>query len=317
MGLRCRGGGAGTSGDGVSTASGACPSGETIDRWYNHVGTTTAPADEIAQHVAVVNRQLDGDAEAAAMELVAREGDDGMRAANQLADLDSGARSGVTQALNDGVPAQEVSRALNRYGELSPEQKSQFEQIVGHSDSTVGNSWLRTVGSDDVEATEVGTALRRVDDIQENNHEIEKFLTAKKANKKFDGNPPHESGSIVIDFRINNQDTFYRVYDEQHGAPGQFLTRESELKSLNSPDEVIDRLGLLPEAWERNYDSVARLEFAGNEDVAIRKSTVGKMESERTGEVAEGGGTQYLLKQQVNDGWEPHSSLEDFIDQGG
>ena len=63
----------------MSPTSGVCPSGETIDQWYNHIGSSTAPADEIAQHVGVVNRQLDDDAETVAMELVVREGDDGGR----------------------------------------------------------------------------------------------------------------------------------------------------------------------------------------------------------------------------------------------
>lgn len=71
----------------------ACPSSETIDQWYNHVGSSAAPADEITQHVGVVNRQLDGDAEAAAMEVVAREGDDGMRAVNRFVEAENGVQS--------------------------------------------------------------------------------------------------------------------------------------------------------------------------------------------------------------------------------
>lgn len=138
-------------------------------------------------------------------------------------------------------------------------------------------------------------------------------MTAEDANAEFNGFSPHKEDSVVIDFEIKSQDTFWRVYDSSDDPAGPFLTRPETLQNLNSKGQVIDKLGLLPEEFGADYDSIAKVEVPGDEGITLRQSTVGEITSPDTGESANGGAIQYFAGDDHLNGWTRVGSIEDIV----
>ncbi|SFR97278.1 hypothetical protein SAMN05216559_1824 [Halomicrobium zhouii] len=169
----------------------------------------------------------------------------------------------------------------------------------------------------DIEKDDVRTALKRVEMLDSDGHEVLDFQRTTKLNDNFKGRPPHEEGSIAIDADIQGNKELYRVRSGDADIDGSWLVEESVLKRANTDEDLIDRMALLPNDWDVEYTHVSKLETSKiSRNGKLRVSTVGKMKSKSTGAKRKGQATQYQIRGVDSDdlnGWGPHGKLSQYV----
>ncbi|MBX0288646.1 hypothetical protein EGH22_20145 [Halomicroarcula sp. F28] len=220
----------------------------------------------------------------------------------------------------DNFDAQAFAR---RYNKLEGDNERRFRELAKNDD--YGESWMRAVESPNIETDDIRTAESRVDEIERNGHEPIEFNTATELNSG--KHPPHKPGSIVIDAEVESEDQFVRIYENNpSGEPrdeyldGGFVMRRDDLIERNNPSEVLNDWALLPEWQEYNY--VSRLsisdEFAKQNDIRVRISTVRRQVSDESDVVRSGGAKQYILRTNLEDSydgvtWQRVNDLESYL----
>jgi len=175
------------------------------------------------------------------------------------------------------------------------------------------------IGAPEIGTSDVKTALTRVDDMEADNHEAVQFHRADTLNSEFDGKPPHKKGTIVIDFEMNGDKTLYRLADKDDNLGGEWLFEKDVLKKANTKSELINELSLLPKQWNKEYNQVVKLDTSkARNDAKLRVSTTGKMESDVSDEIREGGAKQYKIElpedEYVSNGWSIDGDISKYVE---
>ncbi len=203
---------------------------------------------------------------------------------------------------------------VRRYNDLeaTPERLELFENLAKNDE--YGADWIRVVGSTEVDSGEIRVALDRVESIKDQG-DVKDFKTASEANShpEHSGNqPPIEEGSIAINYEIAKDTEFIRVYGKEAGPGGVWMMDPTDFDGLETRDDVLDHFAL-SEEWQ-SYDSVAKLEVDGSENLKVQVSTAGEIRDTAEGVVRPGDGTQYwILPNQGRQDWQEYMSLKDFL----
>ncbi|USZ67281.1 hypothetical protein NGM10_11125 [Halorussus salilacus] len=279
---------------------------ESVVKATNDPDVSKADIDEVVRRL----QSLDTAERNKAIRALAETDSDGVQFFSDISD------ESMRKLLKSDLSSDTIGSSARKYGELDSDYQTKFADVL--SDSDAGVSWMRAVGKSGIETSDVRTALRRVDDIDSNGHETTEFHTASKLNKKHrkqGDKPPHQEGTLVVDFETDSKDVFMRVHDSDDHPGGKWLVRRDTIDNLNSKEEVYDRLALLKKAWPSDYDHIGKLEISEGQSVKMRVSTAGEMRNKGTSEFKSGGATQYMLRQNVDDGWERIKPLEEYLSQ--
>ena len=109
--------------------------------------------------------------------------------------------------------------------------------------------------------------------------------------------PVHKPDSIVIDYRLAEETTYYRAYSQTSGGSdlaGAYTIRDRKPFSEYDSNELSDFLSL-----QNEPDGVGVAEISS--ETQMRTSTVAE------NDWGDGGGTQHIIQDDVNDDWFTHS----------
>ncbi len=239
---------------------------------------------------------------------------------------DPDARSAWIRTLgDDAVQADDAVASARKYGDLDSTKRSQFRELL--ADDDLRDSWVSVTADREITTADIEITIGRVE--TNSQHSVSNFKIGRNANPEDAAYPPHDPDSIVVEMKLEEGDEFWRVYERKsqtsnpdENLAGGFVARRSTLQSAETPEQVLDRLALLRSEWqEYNYVGKVELtdEFVENNQIRVQVSTTRRQASDVSDEVRPGGGTQYLLQddlqptdQGVN--WEPVDDLGDFVD---
>ncbi len=195
--------------------------------------------------------------------------------------------------VNSKVDDLDAEAFARKYNKLEEDNEQQFRELAKNDE--YGESWTRTVSSDEINKDDIEVALTRVGNVGNEGHDVSDFRTAKEANSMSDheGNQdPHMPGSIVVEFEIDSQDRFVRLHNADRGPAGRWMMRPSEFNSFDSKEEVLDHFAL-SKNWQ-DYNSVAEIEMDGSEDLTVQVSTAGPVE-DTAADVTRPGGQHSII----------------------
>jgi hypothetical protein len=203
---------------------------------------------------------------------------------------------------NDEVDDFDAERFAQRYNELEGDNDRQFRELTTNDE--YGESWIRAVDDDSVDAEGIRRTLRIVEDV-EDDIEIRDFTSAQTAyeNARTDDylsswypdvigegefESPYSENGIVIDATTTQERVLVRAYSSggESGAAGAFFTGgEDMLHTIRNSDQTISGRYALP---GENRDKIAMLELDAETNVRI--SSVGE------NDFGPGGGIQYEVR---------------------
>ncbi|MWV40752.1 VWA domain-containing protein [Natrialba sp. INN-245] len=216
----------------------------------------------------------------------------------------------ATQRLLRSGQADEIMKV---HRGLSPSQQQQFARILQNDD--LGPQLIRVTSNSEIGAENVETALSRMSRLDDHGHDVLNLKTAREANNKHSGQPPHKEGTIIVDYEIQNPSYFIRVYGGDDPSGGWLMKENQfEVHEITNRAGVLDRFGLNTE-WQ-DYDKVARVTVGSASDsdtIRMQTSTAAKVEDTQLGIQRPGGGTQHLVTEGRVTGWEEVGNIEDFL----
>ena len=217
-----------------------------------------------------------------------------------LADSSDG--SAATQLVNDLGPEttssilrsdSDFAQVLRNHNQLPDHQRNRFANLL--RDEDVGQSWLRVVSDENIATGEVRRAIERSNRVS-NDGQIMNFRTGEEVNAPLrerygdDFQPVHKPDSIVIDYQLTEDVTYYRVYQEApegSNLASEYTFRDVELVRQYDPEGISDRLAL-----PNDPDRVATVEIsAGESPIEMQVSTVAD------NKWGNGQGTQHIFHQ--------------------
>jgi hypothetical protein len=147
---------------------------------------------------------------------------------------------------NDQVDSFDAQDFARKYGDLDGDAEVRFRELA--KNERYGDSWVRVVGSADIDSNEVRKALDRVEEIGDE-AKLQRFKTGQDVNREFpdDYEDPYPSDSIVVEFETGDEKTYFRAHGPDNQIGG-FIAQKSTITDSSgewlSASEIADKLSL-------------------------------------------------------------------------